>query len=98
MKRIGTYHLLVNLSAVALFAVNLWLRLSLPESSRVPLLLSIVGVLGIGIGGWLGGKMVYVKGMAVQAVEELSRKEQQRGSRSDRVERRSLAPTSSSRH
>jgi uncharacterized membrane protein len=76
MKRIGTYHLLVNLSAVLIFSINLWSRLRLPETSPVPLFLSIVGVLGIGIGGWLGGKMVYVKGMAVQAVEELSRKEQ----------------------
>jgi uncharacterized membrane protein len=81
MKRIGTYHLLLNLGAVILFAINLWLRLQLPATSRVPLLLSIVGVAGLGVSGWLGGEMVYVKGMAVQAVEELSqekRKEQPR--------------------
>ena len=65
MKRIGTYHLAVNLSAVELFAINLWLRLRLPPTSRLPLLLSIVGIVAIGIGGWLGGEMVYVKGMAV---------------------------------
>jgi len=32
-------------------------------------------VLGIGFGGWLGGEMVYVKGMAVEAVEKLAKKE-----------------------
>ena len=37
-------------------------------------LLSVVGVLGIGLGGWLGGEMVYVKGMAVEAVDELAKK------------------------
>jgi len=77
MKRIGTYHLVLNLCAVILFAINLWLRLRLPETSRIPLLLSIVGVVGLGVSGWFGGEMVYVKGMAVQAVEELS-KEQRR--------------------
>jgi uncharacterized membrane protein len=36
--------------------------------------LSIIGVLAIGLGGWLGGEMVYVKGMAVEAVEKLAKK------------------------
>jgi uncharacterized membrane protein len=40
----------------------------------LPLGISIVGVLAIGIGGWLGGEMVYVKGMAVEAVEKLAKK------------------------
>lgn len=74
MRRIATLHLAVNLGAIAIFAINLWLRFRLPPESNLPLALSIVGVLGIGIGGWLGGKMVYVKGMAVEAVEELAKK------------------------
>jgi hypothetical protein len=36
--------------------------------------LSVVGVIAIGFGGWLGGEMVYVKGMAVEAVEKLAKK------------------------
>src|SRR2546427_6225990 len=43
------------------------LRFCLPEDSKVPLLLSTLGVVVIGFVGWLGGEMVYVKGMAVQA-------------------------------
>src|SRR2546423_14758895 len=78
MKRIGTYHLLLNLGAVVLFGINLWLRFRLPENSRIPLLLSIIGVIGIAVSGWLGGEMVYVKGMAVQAVGELSEKQDQK--------------------
>ena len=77
MKRIGTYHLLLNLAAVVLFAINLWSRFRLPETSRIPLLLSILGVVGLGISGWLGGEMVYVKGMAVQALEDLSKEQRQ---------------------
>jgi uncharacterized membrane protein len=74
MKHIGTLHLAVNLGAVVIFAINLWLRFRLPAESNVPLALSIIGVLAIGIGGWLGGEMVYVKGMAVEAVEKLAKK------------------------
>jgi len=74
MKRIGTYHLVLNLGAVILFAMNFWLRFRLPETNRLPLVLTILGVAGIGIAGWLGGEMVYVKGMAVQAVEDHSKK------------------------
>jgi uncharacterized membrane protein len=74
MKRIANLHLVVNLAAVVIFAINLWLRFLLPAESKVPLALSIIGVLAIGLGGWLGGEMVYVKGMAVEAVEKLAKK------------------------
>jgi uncharacterized membrane protein len=74
MRRIANLHLAVNLAAVVIFAINLWLRFRLPAESNVPLGLSVVGVLAIGFGGWLGGEMVYVKGMAVEAVEKLAKK------------------------
>jgi uncharacterized membrane protein len=66
MKRIANFHLALNLGAVVIFAINLWLRFRLPADSYLPLGMSLVGVLAIGIGGWLGGEMVYVKGMAVK--------------------------------
>lgn len=74
MKRIANLHLAVNLGAVAIFAINLWLRFRLPAESYLPLGASLVGVLAMGVGGWLGGEMVFVKGMAVEAVEELAKK------------------------
>jgi uncharacterized membrane protein len=74
MKRIANLHLAVNLGAVVIFAINLWLRFRLSAESYLPLAMSIVGVLALGVGGWLGGEMVYVKGMAVEAVEKLARK------------------------
>jgi uncharacterized membrane protein len=77
MRRIANFHLAVNLGAVVIFAINLWLRLRLPAESNVPLGLSVVGVLAIGFGGWLGGEMVYVKGMAVESVEKLAKKTEQ---------------------
>ena len=78
MSRIATLHLLLNSGAVVIFALNLWFRFHLGEDSKVPISLSIAGVLLIGFGGWLGGEMVYVKGMAVQAVEEAVKKEGKR--------------------
>jgi uncharacterized membrane protein len=74
MKRIANLHLAVNLGAVVIFAINLLLRFRLPAESNLPLGMSIVGVLAIGVGGWLGGEMVYVKGMAVEAVEKLAKR------------------------
>jgi len=89
MRRIANFHLLVNLGAVVIFAINLWTRFSLPSGSPVPLMLSIVGVIGIGIGGWLGGEMVYVKGMAVEAVDELAKKVQEQDKKEARLRRAS---------
>jgi uncharacterized membrane protein len=75
MRRIATFHMLLNLGAVVIFTVNLWLRFRLEEDTTLPFWFSLVGIALIGAGGWLGGEMVYVKGMAVQAVEELANKE-----------------------
>jgi hypothetical protein len=74
MKRIATTHLLLGLGSVVIFGLNLCLRFRLEEGSKVPLLLSVLGVIVIGFGGWLGSEMVYVKGMAVEAVEVLQRR------------------------
>src|SRR4051794_13397774 len=81
MKRIANLHLAVNLAAVVVFAINLWLRFHLPAESNLPLWLSVIGVLAIGVGGWLGGEMVYVKGMAVKAVEVITKKAERPSSR-----------------
>lgn len=74
MKRIATFHLAINLGAVVIFGLNLWFRFRLPVDSLLPLGLSVIGVVAIGFGGWLGGEMVYVKGMAVAAVEKQAKK------------------------
>ncbi|HEX3821793.1 MAG TPA: hypothetical protein VHW45_15775 [Candidatus Sulfotelmatobacter sp.] len=55
----------------------------------MPLVLSIIGVVGIGIGGRLGGEMVYVKGMAVEAVEELAKKVEKQEQEQPRLRRAS---------
>jgi hypothetical protein len=64
MKKSANLHLAVNLGAVVLFAINLWLRFRLPTESYVPMGMSVAGVLALGVGAWLGGEMFYVKRMA----------------------------------
>ena len=63
-RRIGVWHMSLNLLAVAIFAVNFVMRWkTFDHSGR--LLLTVLGVVVIGISGWLGGEMVYVGGVGV---------------------------------
>jgi uncharacterized membrane protein len=57
--------LVVNLLAVAIFALAFWLRWQTP-ASRAAMLLTLLGVVAIGVSGWLGGELVYRYGMGVQ--------------------------------
>jgi uncharacterized membrane protein len=66
VKRIGIWHMCINLVVVALFAINLWLRTVAAAGVDPPIWLSVIGVVLIGISGWLGGEMVYVHGVAVE--------------------------------
>jgi uncharacterized membrane protein len=65
-RRIGTYHMILNLAAVALFTVNWFVRSRVEPDSWWPLALSLIGVVGIGISGWLGGELVYAERVGVQ--------------------------------
>ena len=63
-RRTALAHMAINLTVVALFAVNLWLRFRGAAHSTV-LWLSIVAIGLLVISGWLGGKMVYEEGVGV---------------------------------
>jgi uncharacterized membrane protein len=65
-KSIGIWHMFINLLAVAVYAVNFWLRMSRPAGDNLPIALSVAGVVLITISGWLGGELVYVRGVAVR--------------------------------
>ena len=56
-------HMGINLTIVVLFAIDAWLRLSGSD----PVWLSVVAILLLLVSGWLGGKMVYRLGVAVDA-------------------------------
>ena len=66
IKQIGLFHMMINLGAVVLYALNLWLRSTTPAGALLPVVLSFLGVSAIGVSGWLGGEMVYVYGVGVE--------------------------------
>jgi uncharacterized membrane protein len=59
-RNIALVHMAINLVVVAAFAVNLWLRTGDLQTMTLPLLLSVAGVILLGVSGWLGGELVHV--------------------------------------
>lgn len=70
VKRIANWHARLNIIALLIFAASLYLRTRYGASwvgyrLTIPFLLSLVGVILIGISGWLGGDLVYKHGVSV---------------------------------
>lgn len=65
-KAIAIWHMMINLLAVALYCVNFWMRMHRPAGDNLPILLSVIGIILIIISGWLGGELVYIRGVAVK--------------------------------
>ena len=65
--RTGLIHMSLNLVAVALFVVSFIIRWNVAhdEVSIVGFVLSLVAIVGVGISGWLGGKLAYHFGVRV---------------------------------
>jgi uncharacterized membrane protein len=68
-KRIGLWHMGINLSLVTLYVLNFLWRLN-AGAAVGPFILSIVAVIGLAVSGWLGGEMVYNYGVGVVPVDE----------------------------
>jgi uncharacterized membrane protein len=69
-KSIAIWHMVINLLAVALYCVNFWLRTQRAPGDNLPIVLSAIGIVLIIISGWLGGELVYVRGVAVKQPPE----------------------------
>jgi uncharacterized membrane protein len=70
-------HFGVNVALLAVYGVNFWLRTEsakplVGESRLLPFLLSLLGMLLLGISGWLGGEMVFAHGVAVDVEKQPS--------------------------
>jgi uncharacterized membrane protein len=68
LRRIALLHMALNLTVVVLFAISLGWRLGGAMEEAGPVWLSLLAVALLGVSGWLGGKMVYVHGVAVEGV------------------------------
>ncbi|HWI56523.1 MAG TPA: DUF2231 domain-containing protein [Bacillota bacterium] len=66
LKRTGIVHMCIMLLTVAIFAVDFWMRHSQRFPYITPFILSIIGILVLLVGGWLGAKLVHVFGMTVE--------------------------------
>jgi nitrite reductase/ring-hydroxylating ferredoxin subunit/uncharacterized membrane protein len=67
-KRIGAYHMVLNLAVVALYAVNLGFRygdLDAPQTPVLPVILSLLAIILLSVSGYLGGMLVYDDGIGV---------------------------------
>lgn len=74
VNALGTKHMILNLCALLVFCISLWLRTRPESGTRLPILFSAIGIACIAASGWYGGEMVYVKGMAVSAAGDVSRR------------------------
>jgi nitrite reductase/ring-hydroxylating ferredoxin subunit/uncharacterized membrane protein len=64
----ATWHMLLNIAAVVLYATSLamrWGHLDLSRTPAIPFALSIIGIATIGVSGYLGGVLVYDDGIGV---------------------------------
>ena len=69
VKRIALMHMAINLAVVALYCVNVWVRTTGGDPG-LALILSVLAIAALLVSGWLGGKMVYLHGVAVEEPPE----------------------------
>ena len=58
-------HMAINLTVVALYVINFWMRMQAPDAPGKLVWLSLIALGLLVVSGWLGGKMVYEHGVAV---------------------------------
>jgi uncharacterized membrane protein len=68
--RVAQMHMIINVGLIILFTINAGLRILNGTEALLPVFLSVLGVAGLGVSGWLGGELVYVQGVAVQPDRE----------------------------
>ena len=65
IKKTALAHMGINLTVVALYICNAFMRHGNPQELKVPMTLSVVAVLLLLVSGWLGGKLVFEAGVGV---------------------------------
>jgi len=65
VKGIALTHMGINLTVVVIYILNVFLRRSDPQQLTTPMVLSFVTIVMLLVSGWLGGKLVFEKGVGV---------------------------------
>ena len=68
VKKIALTHMSINLVAVSLFAINIWMRANGSGNTGTPLVLSAIAIAILAVSGWLGGAMVHEHGVGVEVL------------------------------
>jgi uncharacterized membrane protein len=76
--KIANWHARVNIITLLIFGASFYLRTSsgaqwITGVPSLPIFLSLLGVIGLGIAGWLGGEMVFKHQVAVASDTEQKR-------------------------
>jgi len=74
--KVANWHARINVITLLIFVASFYLRTRsgaawVPSLPLLPFYLSIVGVIGLGIAGWLGGQLVFAHGLAVETPKEI---------------------------
>jgi len=64
-RKTAIAHMSINLTVVVLYIINFWMRLNAPDKGGSVVWLSVIAIALLVVSGWLGGKLVYVHGVAV---------------------------------
>ena len=75
VKKVANWHARLNITALVVFAVSLFLRLGsyseiVGRKLTIPFLLSLFGVILISISGWLGGELAFRYGVGQTGNED----------------------------
>lgn len=73
-RKTAIAHMTINLTVVVLYVINFWMRMSAPENPGKLVWLSLISVGLLAISGWLGGKMVFEHGIAVDTPPDTTRR------------------------
>lgn len=79
-RRTGIWHMCFNLVAVGVFLLNFVMRWQEPDHVG-SVALTALGIVLIGVSGWLGGEMVYRGGVGVSPAVEGTRVRERRDER-----------------
>jgi uncharacterized membrane protein len=67
-QHIGIWHMIVNIVALTILIIVFFSKIFIHESI-LNFILFIIAILLLLVSGWLGGELVYVKGVGVKKVE-----------------------------
>jgi uncharacterized membrane protein len=68
--KVANWHARVNIATLVIFIASFYLRTTsggawFPSMPMLPVVVSLVGIIGLTIAGWLGGQLVFRHGVAV---------------------------------